>query len=155
MVPPQGGIFLHQPGFNRQPNNLTNNCFFATFAALIKIIVSIMAISTITIDVHLGEDKVPEKITWNATDSTANEAQKAKAMMVSFWDAADKSALRIDLWTKDMMVDEMADFYYQTMMTMADTYDRATRQQELVDDMKKFAKDFIAKFRDLQAKTNK
>jgi len=114
-----------------------------------------MAISTITIDVHLGEDKVPEKITWNATDSTANEAQKAKAMMVSFWDAADKSALRIDLWTKDMMVDEMADFYYQTMMTMADTYDRATRQQELVDDMKKFAKDFIAKFRDLQAKTNK
>lgn len=114
-----------------------------------------MAISTITIDVHLGEDKVPEQITWNATDSTADEAQKAKAMMISFWDAVDKSALRIDLWTKDMMVDEMADFYYQTMMTMADTYDRATRQQELVDDMKNFAKSFIAKFRELQDKGNK
>ena len=30
--------------------------------------------------------------------------------MLSFWDSTDKSALRIDLWTKDMMVDEMADF---------------------------------------------
>ena len=114
-----------------------------------------MPLSTITIDVQLGDDKVPEQITWKATDSTADMAQKAKAMMISFWDAADKSALRIDLWTKDMMVDEMADFYYQTIMTMADTYNRATRQEELVADMKQFAKDFIAKFRATQLKENK
>ena len=87
-----------------------------------------MAISTITIDVHLGEDKVPEQITWNATDSTANEAQKAKAMMVSFWDATDKSALRIDLWTKDMMVDEMADFYYQDKIVKKPGYFRLFKE---------------------------
>ncbi len=114
-----------------------------------------MHTSTITIDVHLDENKVPQKINWNAAGSTAEESQLAKAMMVSFWDGVDKSALRIDLWTKDMMVDEMADFFYQTMMGMADSYDRATHQHEIVEDMKKFAKDFYQKFRATQLKENK
>jgi len=114
-----------------------------------------MHTSTITIDIHLDKDKVPEQINWRATDSTADEAQRAKAMMVAFWDSMDKSALRIDLWTKDMMVDEMADFFYQTLMGMADTYDRATHHHELVNDMKTFAKDFYQKFRAEQMKENK
>lgn len=75
--------------------------------------------------------------------------------MISFWDGSDKSALRIDLWTKDMMVDEMADFYYQTLITMADTFQRATKQTELVQEMKDFAKKFYAKFRESQLETNK
>lgn len=111
--------------------------------------------STITIDVHLNENKVPENITWKASDSTIVDAQKAKAMMLAFWDGAEKAALRIDLWTKDMMVDEMADFFYQTFMTMADTYDRATQHKEVVDDMKKFAHEFYHKFRERQLKENK
>jgi len=84
--------------------------------------------STITIDVNLDENKIPHQILWNATQSNSSEKQDAKAMMVSFWDGKEKAALRIDLWTKEMMVDEMADFYYQTFMTMADTFDRATHQ---------------------------
>lgn len=111
--------------------------------------------STITIDVQLDENKVPQSISWQASDSTAEMAQSARAMMVAFWDAADKSALRIDLWTKEMMVDEMADFYYQTLMAMADTYMRATQQKEMMEDMKTFAKDFYKKFRDSQLKENK
>ena len=111
--------------------------------------------STKQIDVQLGEDKVPEQIEWKASESTANEVQKARGMMISFWDAADKSALRIDLWTKDMMVDEMADFFYQTFITMGDTYLRATRNKELSEDIKKFAKEFYAKFRANQLKENK
>lgn len=113
-----------------------------------------MQTSTIRIDVQLDKDKVPQEISWKADSSTASDMQKAKAMMLSFWDSADKSALRIDLWTKDMMVDEMADFFYQTIMTMADTYKRATHNQEMVDDMKKFAKDFYNKFREQQLKEN-
>ena len=108
--------------------------------------------STITVDVHL--DKVPEQINWTATDSTADMMQQAKAMMLAFWDSADKSALRIDLWTKTMMVDEMADFYYQTMMGMADAFDRATHNHELVHEMKDFAKQFYNKFREQQLKEN-
>jgi gliding motility-associated protein GldC len=108
--------------------------------------------STITIDVILDKDKVPEQINWKAENSTADEAQRAKAMMIAFWDAADKSALRIDLWTKDMMIDEMADFYYQMFSTMADTFERSTKQIELSDDIKNFAKEFQKKFRAIQMK---
>jgi gliding motility-associated protein GldC len=109
-----------------------------------------MSTSTITINVQLDESKVPDQITWKADNSSADEVQKARAMMLAFWDAEDKSAMRIDLWTKEMMVDEMADFFYQTMMTMADTYDRATHHHELVADMKTFAKSFYQKFRQSQ-----
>ena len=114
-----------------------------------------MSVSSIIIDVHTDENKIPDAITWNATDTTADQAQKAKAMMLAFWDGAEKTALRIDLWTKDMMIDEMADFFYQTMMTMADTYGRATNHTEMVGDMKKFAQEFYQRFRDKQMKENK
>ena len=99
--------------------------------------------STIKIDVLLDPNKVPEQISWNATDSSADMAQKAKAMCIAFWDGADKTAMRIDLWTKDMMMDEMADFYYQMLMGMADSFKRATQQKEMSDDMKKFARSTI------------
>src|SRR5882672_2188034 len=114
-----------------------------------------MGLSSIIIDVHTDENKVPDIISWNATDTTIENAQKAKAMMLSFWDGAEKTALRIDLWTKDMMVDEMADFFYQTMMTMADTYGRATNHTEMVGEMKTFANEFYQKFREKQLKENK
>lgn len=114
-----------------------------------------MHTSTINIDIHLDNDKVPQQISWKAADSTADMDQKAKAMMLAFWDATDKSALRIDLWTKDMMVDEMADFFYQTFMGMADSLNRATHNAELVEDTKTFAKGFIKKFREQQQKENK
>jgi gliding motility-associated protein GldC len=113
-----------------------------------------MTQSTITIDVTLDIDKIPEQISWNATQSSVEEAQPAKAMMLSFWDGQEKAALRIDLWTKDMMMDEMADFVYQNIMSMADNFERATRQQELSGDMKKFAKAFIQKFQQMQIKAS-
>ena len=114
-----------------------------------------MSKSTINIDVIMNENRVPDAITWNASDTGAENVQKAKAMMLSFWDGAEKTALRIDLWTQDMMVDEMADFFYQTLVTMADTYGRATNYKDQSDEMKKFAKDFYAAFRDRQLKENK
>ncbi|HSC54435.1 MAG TPA: gliding motility protein GldC [Phnomibacter sp.] len=111
--------------------------------------------STIKIDVQLDEAKVPVGIMWNASDSTAEARQQAKAMMLSFWDGADKAALRIDLWTQQMMVDEMADFFYQTLMGMADTLERSTGQKELVHDFRHFAKDFFKKFQEGQRAENK
>ncbi|HVW60350.1 MAG TPA: gliding motility protein GldC [Puia sp.] len=114
-----------------------------------------MGKSSINIDVILDANRVPEQISWSATDTTAESARKAKAMMLAFWDGAEKTALRIDLWTNDMMVDEMADFFYQTFMTMAETYQRATQDQGLTNDMKQFAKDFYNKFRQQQLKSNK
>jgi gliding motility-associated protein GldC len=111
--------------------------------------------STIQIQVELDDNKVPEKIEWNASDTTAERMNKAKAMMVSFWDTAEATALRIDLWTKDMMLDEMADFFYQTMMTMADTWQRATPYKDQSEDLRSFAKDFFKKFNEKQESEQK
>jgi gliding motility-associated protein GldC len=111
-----------------------------------------MTQSTIKIDVLLDPEKIPEQINWTASDSRAESVNKAKAMCLAFWDGEDKTAMRIDLWTKNMMVDEMADFYHQMLMTMADTFGRATHQEELTEDMKRFARNFIDKFRALQTK---
>ena len=108
--------------------------------------------STITVNVLLDPNKIPEQITWQASDSTAEMNQKAKAMCLAFWDGADKSALRIDLWTKEMMVDEMGDFFYQMLMAMADTFKKATKQNALGDEMKFFAKGFFEKFKAAQLK---
>ncbi len=105
-----------------------------------------MTESNITINVQLDDDKVPQQINWSASGSSADSLQKTKAICIAFWDAADKSALRIDLWTKDMMVDEMASFYYQIFTTMADTFQRATKHDELTNDIKSFAQEFHKKF---------
>ncbi len=110
--------------------------------------------SIITVGVTLDEKKVPENIRWTATESTADEMQQAKAMMLNFWDGAEKAALRIDLWTKEMMVDEMVDFYYQTFMGMADSLERSTGQKQLVHDLRDFSRKFIQKFQDAQREEN-
>jgi gliding motility-associated protein GldC len=102
--------------------------------------------SDITINVLLDENRIPEKIHWSAPDGGV-DAEASNAFLLAVWDSKTKESLRIDLWTKEMMVDEMADFYYQTMMTMADTFDRATHQTELVGEMKSFAKTFYTKFK--------
>jgi gliding motility-associated protein GldC len=111
--------------------------------------------STITIQVKLDEEKIPQQIEWNATGTTTQNTQQAKGLMLSFWDGAERTAMRIDLWTKEMMVDEMADFFYQTLITMADTYNRATHHDELTEDMKAFARSFYQKFTEHQSKQNK
>lgn len=111
--------------------------------------------NSIHIQVQLDENKMPAEISWSAPDNSPENTRKAKAFLLSLWDGFDKSALRIDLWTKDMMVDEMEDFFYQTLMTMADTYKRATRHEDLAAEMKNFAKNFYQKSRAKQLNDNK
>ncbi|WP_447640496.1 MULTISPECIES: gliding motility protein GldC [Chitinophagaceae] len=111
--------------------------------------------STINIDVVLDDKKIPDSISWKASDSSADDAQTAKAMMLAFWDSGDRSAMRIDLWTKDLMVDEMGDFFFQTLSSMANTLQRATNYADLADDIKTFAQSFNEKFRAKQIAENK
>ena len=114
-----------------------------------------MTENSIQIQVQLDENKMPAEISWSAPDNNPENTRKAKAFLLSLWDGSDKAALRIDLWTKDMMIDEMEDFFYQTLMTMADTYKRATRHDDLAVEMKSFAKSFFQKSRAKQLNVNK
>ena len=69
--------------------------------------------SEINIKIELGEDKMPETIAWQAPDGGVPEFQAAKAMLLGLWDGNEKTAMRIDLWTQKMMVDEMVDFFFK------------------------------------------
>jgi gliding motility-associated protein GldC len=62
--------------------------------------------------------------------------------MLSLWDARSKDTLRIDLWTKDMELDDMKRFFHQTLLSMADSYDRATNETEMAEDFRDFARYF-------------
>jgi gliding motility-associated protein GldC len=111
--------------------------------------------SKITIDVRMDQKNHPSSIAWTATDSSIKEAQQAKAMMLAFWDEQKKSMLHIDLWTTEMTVDEMAEFYFQMMSTMADTFSRATAHKEFVTHMKDAANGFHKKYVELRNKEMK
>jgi gliding motility-associated protein GldC len=100
--------------------------------------------SEIRIGIELDENKVPEHIRWSAPDGGVDAAE-AKAMMVSMWDAAEKESFRIDLWTKDMPVDEMKVFFHQTLVSMADSYYRATNDDKMRDTMVDFCDYFAEK----------
>jgi gliding motility-associated protein GldC len=101
--------------------------------------------SNINIQIELSEDKMPETIEWSAPDGGVADYQQAKGMLLGLWDGEEKTALRIDLWTTKMMVDEMNDFFYQSFFGMADTYARATKNTELAAEIKEFAKSFHKK----------
>lgn len=100
--------------------------------------------SEIKFFVELDENKVPEKLSWTAQDGGV-QAQDAKAIMLSIWDSKAKESLRIDLWTKDMPVDEMKLFFHQTLVAMSDTFKRATDDEKMADTMKDFCDYFAEK----------
>ena len=101
--------------------------------------------SEIKFNVTLDEERIPQAINWEATDSGVAGVKDCLATMITVWDKQEKTTLRIDLWTKDMLIDDMKRFFYESLVTMADTYKRATQETELADDMKKFAEEFARK----------
>jgi gliding motility-associated protein GldC len=98
--------------------------------------------SEIKFNITLDDARVPEKIDWTATDSGIEGVKPCHATMMSIWDPKDHTTLRIDLWTKDMMVEDMKRFFFENFMSMADTYMRATNDQANSTEIKKFAEWF-------------
>ena len=106
--------------------------------------------SEISITVETDENKIPEKLSWSAQDGGV-ENEEAKAVLLSLWDAENQETLRIDLWTKDMPMDEMKKFFHQTLVTMSDTFYRATQDEKMTATMKDFC-DYFAEKLDLKKK---
>ncbi|TVZ56723.1 protein involved in gliding motility GldC [Lutibacter sp. Hel_I_33_5] len=100
--------------------------------------------SKIEFTIGLDENKVPEEMTWNAEDGGINN-ESTKAVMLSVWDEKKKDTLRMDLWTKDMPVDEMKQFFHQTLVSMAATFERATDDQKMSATMRDFSDYFAEK----------
>ena len=100
--------------------------------------------SKIELNVELDDNRVPERLQWTAQDGGITNAE-AKAMMLSVWDSDAQESLRIDLWTKDMPVDEMKVFFHQTLVAMSDTFKRATQDEKMTATMKDFCDYFAEK----------
>ena len=93
--------------------------------------------SEIKIKVGLDENKVPEKLFWSADDGNI-ENMESKALLLSVWDGVNKDTYKINLWTKEMPVNEMIQFFHQTLGSMAETFELATGDEKMSATMRDF-----------------
>jgi gliding motility-associated protein GldC len=100
--------------------------------------------SDINIGVQLDENNVPQEIAWSAEDGNVKDA-KAKAFMLAIWDEKEKSTMKVDLWTKEMQIDEMKQFFHQTLLTMSDTFEKATGEKNICEDLRDYCYHFADK----------
>jgi len=102
---------------------------------------SVKRTADIRISVTSGPDGVTD-LRWEADDAPEPGAQTAQAMILALWDGERRNAMRIDLWTPRLTVDDMNDFVYQTLLSLADSYHRATGNDDLMAEIKGFARAF-------------
>lgn len=111
-------------------------------------------ISYIKLTVHLDDNRVPEKIEWEAPESGSTGIKEAKSFLLSLWDKEDNATLGIDLWTKDMLLDDMNIHFHQVFLKLADTYKRATKNNEVAEMIEHFSAEFAKKL-NLEKKVNR
>ncbi|MEW6469803.1 MAG: gliding motility protein GldC [Bacteroidota bacterium] len=102
-----------------------------------------MKTSEIKFTITLDENNLPVKIDWEAAD--ANEKSQCQALFIALWDKNEKNTLRIDLWTRDFLVDEMKQFFHQMLISSADTFKKATGEEKITDDLKDYCAHFAEK----------
>lgn len=107
--------------------------------------------SDVLFSIFLDENQVPEKLNWSAEEGGIKN-KDTKAFFISVWDAKKKETLKMDLWTKDMPLDEMKHFFYQTFLSMADTFHRATADDKMTASMRDFADYFAEKLELIEKK---
>jgi len=94
-----------------------------------------MKTSSIRFDVELDNNNVPDKIKWDANDKPDGQLSETKSISISVWDHEQKNTLRIDLWTKDMPVDDMKRFYIESIGGMSQSVLRATGDEFMAREM--------------------
>ena len=94
-------------------------------------------------EVELDENNLPNSIKM-LEEKASNSSIDLKALMIAGWDAKRKETLRVDIWTKDMPVNDMFIMYHQNMMGMASSLDKSTGQNKLANALRDYC-DFFAK----------
>lgn len=110
--------------------------------------------SEIRFKIGLDEKNVPLDIKWAATDSKNNELRDCKSIMISIWDMVHKETLKIDLWTSEMTTDEMHSHFFQTLLSMSESYSKATGNPYALEETKKFAQALAKKTADWEDSKN-
>ena len=93
--------------------------------------------TSITINVTLDENHVPDQLSWSAPDGGIDK-QETNAMFLSTWDKETQESARIDLWTKEMPVDQMRVFVHQTLVGIRNSYIKATEDVKIGESFQQF-----------------
>jgi gliding motility-associated protein GldC len=104
--------------------------------------------SEINFKIELDDSNIPETIQWDATDKPGGIHQ-TKAITIGIWDDVEKNTMRLDLWTKDMPIQEMKMFYIDALSGMAQSILSATGDENMANSITKLC-DTLGK--DLQTK---
>jgi gliding motility-associated protein GldC len=102
--------------------------------------------SKIEIHVGLNENSIPKRMMWTAEDAEIKD-KEAKAMFLSLWDAKDQNTLKMDLWVEEMSVEEMKQFMHQTLLSLADNFEKATGEKNISEDLRDYCYHFAEKMR--------
>lgn len=97
----------------------------------------------INIKIELDANRIPENLSWQASENATRS--DIKALMLSVWDKAEGNTMRIDLWNKEMSVEEMKMFVHQSLLTMSDSFERATGDRTMAATMRDFCDYFAEK----------
>ena len=98
---------------------------------------------TLKFEVELDENNLPNSIKM-LEEKASNSSIDLKALLIAAWDAKRKETLRVDIWTKDMPVNDMFIMYHQNMMGMATSLEKSTGQNKLANALRDYC-DFFAK----------
>ena len=102
--------------------------------------------SEIKIQVDLNENNLPTEMRWEAEGSDVNKSITS-AFLLSLWDPNEKNTMKIDLWTKDMSIEEMKQFFHQSLLSMADTFEKATGENLICEDLRDYCYHFAEKMK--------
>lgn len=91
--------------------------------------------SEIKLSIELDDENIPEKIHWDADEKEWPGPSETKAVSLSMWDHKEKNTLRIDLWAKDMPVDEMKRFYIDCIGGIAQTLLNSTGDEYMATEL--------------------
>ncbi len=99
--------------------------------------------SEIKLVVELDEEQIPEKIFWDANEKDQKGLTETKSVSLSLWDHHNKNTMRIDLWSKDMPVDEMKHFYIDCLGGLAQSILTSTGDEYMNQEIMMLCEQFV------------
>ena len=100
-------------------------------------------------NIEIDENHLPLSIGMESKDI---HEKNIKALLVSAWESTKKETLRVDLWTKDMPINEMFIMYHQTLMSMANTLEKSTGHDKLAGALKDYCEFFAEQTKIIDSK---
>ncbi len=111
--------------------------------------------SRIHFEIELDDQNVPDRIYWDATDKEDDGINQTRSISISVWDHFQHNTLRIDLWTKEMSVDDQKRFYIDCIGGLAQSILTATGDEYMAGEINGLCNKFIEHVRKEQEERRK